>query len=157
MIIFIDTPVVLGFEVALAIIASGIFFLSALFTGVWKYRCMATSENHLAPHYVDIAHRAGLTYSFAAMLLAVFAGLSVWPSWLNIVATIAPLFFFGFAIMLYIQLGRANTTDNQFRDNDDPQKMALLMNILIIAEIGGLVILFAGTLVRIFVPDLISI
>ena len=134
--------------VVLAVLASGLFFLSALFTGVWKYRCMASSENHLAPHYVDIAHRASLMYAFAAMLLAVFAALSAWPTVVNVIATLAPLLFFGFAIFLYIQLGRANITDNQFRDNPEPEKMARLMNLLIVAEIGGFLILFTGTLAQ---------
>ena len=134
--------------VIIAIIASGVFFLSALLTGVWKYRCMLASEDHLAPHYVDIAHRASLMYSFAAMLLAVFAALSLWPVAVNVLATLAPLFFFGLAIVLYIQLGLANDTDNQFREPKDPRTMAMLMNILIVAEIGGFLVLFVGTLVR---------
>lgn len=134
--------------VVLAVLASGLFFLSALLTGVWKYRCMVSSDTHLAPHYVDVAHRASLMYAFAAMLLAVFAALSAWTTAVNVIATLAPLLFFGFAIFLYIQLGRANVTDNQFRDNPEPEKMARLMNLLIIAEIGGFLILFTGTLAQ---------
>ncbi len=156
MLVSFQAPTEFGAAVALAVVASGVFFLSALLTGVWKYRCMASSENGLAPHYVDIAHRASLMYSFAAMLVAVFAGLSIWPAWLNIAATLGLLFFFGFAIQLYIKLGRANQTDNMFRDNDDPQKMAVLMNLLIAGELGGFVVLFAGAMAGIFFPGLLT-
>lgn len=156
MLVSFQAPIVFGTAVALAVVASGVFFLSALLTGIWKYRCMVSSESGLAPHYVDVAHRASLMYSFAALLVAVFAGLSVWPAWLNIVATLGLLFFFGFAIQLYIKLGHANQTDNMFRDNDDPQKMAVLMNLLIAGELGGFIVLFTGAVAGIFVPGLLT-
>ena len=40
--------------------AAGLIFLLALVLGIWKYRQMATSPDHLAHPYVDIAHRAAL-------------------------------------------------------------------------------------------------
>ena len=57
--------------VALAVLAAGVFFLVGLLTGAWKYRAMMRSERAVAPTYVDVAHRASLLYSFAALLLAV--------------------------------------------------------------------------------------
>jgi hypothetical protein len=70
----------LGIDTIATILAAGPIFLLALVLGIWKYRQMATSENHLAHPYVDIAHRAALLYSFATMLVAVFVELSAWPS-----------------------------------------------------------------------------
>ncbi len=43
--------------------AAGVIFLLALVLGIWKYRQMATSPDHLAHPYVDIAHRSALLYS----------------------------------------------------------------------------------------------
>ena len=60
----------------LGIVAAGVFFLTALLTGVWKYLQIRASENATAHPYVDIAHRASLMYSFAALLLAEFAVIS---------------------------------------------------------------------------------
>ena len=66
----------LGIDTRLTLLAAGLIFLLALALGVWKYRQMATSENHLAHPYVDIAHRAALLYSFATLLIAAFVELS---------------------------------------------------------------------------------
>jgi hypothetical protein len=131
-----------------ALIAAGVFFMTALFTGAWKYYCIMASEQSEAPYYVNIAHRASLLYSFAALLIAVFAALSAFPDVVNLVATVVPLFFFGFAIFLYIQLGLKNETDNQFRTLADPGTMKVLMMALMIGEIGGFGMLFAGLIWR---------
>ena len=42
------------------LLAAGLIFLLALVLGIWKYRQMATSPDHLAHPYVDIAHRSAL-------------------------------------------------------------------------------------------------
>jgi hypothetical protein len=76
----------LGIDTRLTLLAAGLIFLLSLGLGVWKYRQMAVSENHLAHPYVDIAHRAALLYSFATLLIAVFVELSGWPTWVNLTA-----------------------------------------------------------------------
>lgn len=131
-----------------ALIAAGVFFLTALATGIWKYSHMMADDKGEAPYYVNIAHRASLLYSFAALLIAIFAALSGFSALLNLVAAVVPLFFFGFAILLYIQLGLKNETDNQFRHVVDPGKMKVLMAALIIGEVGGFGILFMGFISR---------
>ena len=133
----------------IAISTAGIFFLIGLLTGAWKYHCMAQNAEFKAPYYVDISHRAALLYSFAAMLIAVFAAFSAFPAWLNTLSTITPLLFFAIAILNYIKLGLQNTTDNQLRDSDNPQKDKLIMTSLMIAEIGGFLVLLLGFFVRI--------
>ena len=60
----------LGTPTMATLFAAGLIFLLALVLGIWKYRQMATSPDHLAHPYVDIAHRAALLYSFATLLLA---------------------------------------------------------------------------------------
>lgn len=139
--------------VRLALIASGVFFLTGLLTGVWKYWHMARTPTAQAPAYVDIAHRASLLYSFAALLLAVFASVSAWPAAVDYAATAAPLLYFAAAIAGYALHGLLRDTDNQFRR---PQRigslnlprhgLAVFMVLLVVAEIGGFVVLFAGVL-----------
>jgi hypothetical protein len=139
--------------VRLALVAAGVFFLSGLLTGVWKYLHIALTPQAQAPAYVDIAHRAALMYSFAALLLAVFAGLSAWSSAVDLWAVALPLFFFAGAIVGYVVHGLLRDTDNQFRR---PQKIGpmalprhgllLFMVALTLAEVGGFVVLFAGVL-----------
>ncbi len=142
--------------VSLAIAASGIFFLTGLLTGVWKYLAIMRSEKAEAPYYVNIAHRTSLLYAFAAQLLAVFAWLSTWDECTNFWATLFPLVFFSAAIFTYIVHGALRDTDNQLASPHRLGPMSLpgfliqgFMWALIVAEIGGFIVLFAGVLQRI--------
>ena len=137
--------------VRLCIVAAGVFFLTALLTGAWKYFEIARSPQAVAPVYVDIAHRAALMYSFAALLLAVFAGLSAWSDTVDLVAAALPLAFFALAIGGYVLHGLLRDTDNQFlqphrlgRGQLHPAAISGFMWLLMAAEIGGFVVLFAG-------------
>ncbi len=133
----------------IAISCAGIFFMVGLLTGAWKFSSMMKSKDFKAPYYVDIAHRAALLYSFAAILIAVFAYFSVFSSWVNILATIAPLLFFAIAIVNYIKLGVVNETNNQLRDSENPAGDKIIMGSLMVAEIGGFFVLLVGFFIRI--------
>jgi hypothetical protein len=124
--------------------AAGLIFLLALVLGIWKYRQMATSPDHLAHPYVDIAHRAALLYSFATLLVAVFVELSAWPDWVNLAAAMTIVVFFVGAIASYILHGAKRDTTNQL--SQPGRGIHLGMAALIIGEIGGFVVLFAGFL-----------
>lgn len=139
--------------VKLCIVAAGVFFLTGLLTGAWKYLHMARSPTATAPVYVDICHRASLLYSFAALLLAVFAHLSAWPATVDLVAAAAAVFYFGAAISTYLVHGVLRDTDNQLlkphrlgRGTVHPGMVGFFMWTLMAAEIGGFVVLFAGAL-----------
>ncbi|MFD4294974.1 hypothetical protein ACFWQG_17330 [Rhodococcus sp. NPDC058532] len=132
----------LGIDTTMTLLAAGLIFLLALGLGVWKYRQMATSENHLAHPYVDIAHRAALMYAFATALIAVFVELSAWPTGVNLTAAAVVVFFFVAAIGSYILHGARRDTDNQFAHAGVP--LHLSMAALIVGEIGGFAVLFAG-------------
>jgi hypothetical protein len=129
-------------SVLVATAACGVFFLSALVLGVWKWRGMLNAPDHLAPHYVDTAHRAALLYSFACLVLVHFAELSPFAEWVNVAAVSFPLVFFAVAIATYVQLGWRDTTDNAFekRDFNTTTGVALLA----VSEIGGFAVLLAG-------------
>ncbi|MGE2733361.1 hypothetical protein [Mycolicibacterium vaccae] len=132
----------LGIDTTLTIAAAGTIFLWALILGVWKYQQMATSPTHLAHPYVDIAHRAALLYSFATLLLAVFVELSAWPTAVNLTAAAVVVVFFVLAIAAYVLHGARRDTTNQFEHLDT--RLRLAMAALIIGEIGGFAVLFAG-------------
>lgn len=122
--------------------ACGVFFLTALLAGVWKWRAMVTAKNHQAPYYVDTAHRAALLYSFACLVLAEFLRHSPFSDAVNTAAVTAPIIFFGVAIATYLMLGLKNETDNQFAQPTTTQHAGMVL--LILAEIGGFAVLFAG-------------
>lgn len=139
--------------VVLCLVAAGVFFLTGLLTGVWKYGHIARSATATAPVYVDIAHRASLLYSFAAILLAHFAALSAWDNTVDLIAAALPLVFFALAIGGYVIHGVLRDTDNQLLRPHKigsmtlPQhSLAVFMGLLIAAEVGGFLVLFAGFL-----------
>ncbi|QBJ96853.1 hypothetical protein ERC79_13510 [Rhodococcus sp. ABRD24] len=132
----------LGTDTVVTLLAAGLIFLLALGLGVWKYRQMVTSDNHLAHPYVDIAHRSALLYAFATLLVAVFVELSSWPTWVNLTAAAVLVFFFLAAIVSYIVHGALRDTDNQFEHPD--RGMHIAMVLLIGGEMGGFSVLLAG-------------
>ena len=138
----------------LAILSAGVFFLVALLTGVWKYLQIRDSEDAQAHPYVDVAHRASLMYSFAAMLLAAFIEISQLPPRVEFWAAFFPLLYFAFAISTYVIHGALQDTDNQLRApfklgnmTVPPAMMAVQMWSLVAAEIGGFLVLFYGVIV----------
>lgn len=140
-------------SVALAIVSAGLFFLTALITGVWKYLQIRSSQSGSAHPYVDIAHRASLMYSFAALLLARFAEISQLSAKLEWWAVLFPVVYFAYAILLYIIHGALKDTENQLKPPFrmgalmlPPAFVGLSMWSLIVAEIGGFLVLFYGVL-----------
>ncbi|GAB7142162.1 hypothetical protein AWC22_02585 [Mycobacterium riyadhense] len=126
----------------ITLLATGLIFLLALGLGVWKYRQIMVTDDHRAHPYVDIAHRAALLYAFATLLIAVFVELSAWPAWVNLSAAMVAVFFFVGAIASYIFHGARRDTENQF---DPPARGAgTAMALLILGEIGGFAVVFAG-------------
>ncbi|MCZ0727832.1 hypothetical protein [Mycolicibacterium iranicum] len=132
----------LGIDTVVTVLASGLIFLWSLVLGIWKYRQMATSPDHVAHPYVDIAHRAALLYAFATMLLAVFVELSAWPTWVNLTAAAVVVAFFVLAIATYVAHGIRRDTTNQFENVDTTVRLAMAS--LIVGEIGGFAVLLAG-------------
>lgn len=132
----------LGIDTVVTLLATGLIFLTALILGAWKYQQIATSPDHAAHPYVDIAHRAALLYSFAALVVAVFVELSAWPTWLNLTAAMVLVFFFVAAIASYVQHGMRRDTTNQFAE--PAPGLHAGMTALMVGEIGGFVVLLAG-------------
>lgn len=134
----------LAWDTKVVLLLAAVMFLWALLLGVWKYQQMASSEDHLAHPYVDTAHRAALLYSFALLLVATFVELSGWSTLVNMIAAGAMAFYFFAAVGDYAVHGWRRDTDNQFRD--PIAGTHAFMVALIVAEIGGWLVLVAGFL-----------
>lgn len=132
----------LGGDTKAVLLGAALMFLFALLLGVWKYRQMSESPDGLAHPYVDTAHRAALLYSFALLLVATFVELSAWGTAVNLIAAGAMAFYFFAAVAGYAVHGRRRDTDNQFRD--PVAGTNAFMTSLIVAEIGGWLVLVAG-------------
>lgn len=134
--------IALGLDTELVILAAGLMFLWALLLGVLKYRQILASPEGSAHPYTDIAHRAALLYSFAFLLIAVFVQLSAWSAAINLTAAGALALFFVISVYSYMHHGLRQDTDNQLRESS--AALRGFMNLLIVAEIGGFVVLLAG-------------
>jgi len=128
----------------LALTASGLFLLTGLSTGVWKYRRIMSSPDHRSPLYVDFAHRAALLYSFAALVMMKLVEYSPYSNRVQWWATAVPLFFFAAATFSYVYHGIRGDTDNQLAKRTFLTTWG--MALLIAGEIGGVLVLFWGFL-----------
>lgn len=142
---------------AFCLLAAGVFFLSGMITGVWKYRAIITAPEARAPVYVDIAHRTSLLYAFACILLREFVPYSPLSPAGTMWAVGIPILFFASAVVSYILHGLLRDTDNQLRRPHVLGKhhvSGVLISVyiwaLIAGEIGGFAILFYGFLRSVF-------
>lgn len=141
---------------SVAIVCAGLFFLTGLMTGIWKYKQIMASAEGQAHPYVDICHRASLMYAFAAILLAKFVEVSQLPGMVELIAVSAVLVYFASAIITYFIHGLLQDTDNQLKPPFHVGKMkisssaiALHMWMLIVAEVAGFLVLFYGVVIAV--------
>ena len=125
----------MNLAVKLTLAASGIFLFVGLIGGVLKYRGIMMSPDHQAHPYIDIAHRASLLYSFAALVMAALLDFSPYSDQVQLVITGVPLFFFAVAIAQYYRLGLEGKVTNQFTERNFNTTWGMLL--LIIGELGG--------------------
>ncbi len=134
----------LGVDTKAVLLLAALMFLWALLLGVMKYVQMDASEDGLAHPYTDTAHRAALLYSFALLLVATFVELSGWGAAVNLIAAGALALYFYASVASYTLHGWKRDTDNQFR-RPSPALRPFMAS-LIVAEIGGWLVLAAGFL-----------
>lgn len=134
----------LGGDTKVVLLLAAAMFLWALLLGVVKYRQIVASPESAAHPYTDIAHRAALLYSFALLLVATFVELSGWSSLVNLLAAGAMAFYFFAAVAGYNYHGLRRDTENQFHEPAPGTHPFVIA--LIVAEIGGWLVLVAGFL-----------
>eukprot|EP00123_Amoebidium_parasiticum_P021463 comp67816_c0_seq1/m.48051 comp67816_c0_seq1/g.48051 ORF comp67816_c0_seq1/g.48051 comp67816_c0_seq1/m.48051 type:complete len:179 (-) comp67816_c0_seq1:364-900(-) len=135
------------------VVACGLFFLTGLLTGVWKYVHIRSNKSSSAPRYVNVAHEASLSYSFACLVMLKFVELSNQSQTTKLWAAGLPILYFGGAILSYIAHGWMQDTPNQLAP---PYRFGHLqlpgfvigaaMWSLAAVEIGGFLVLFWGFL-----------
>lgn len=133
---------VLELPVAISILASGIFLMVGLLSGIWKFKAILQSESGSAHPYIDIAHRAALLYSFASLVLAALVYFSPYSQTIQLLAISTPLFFFALAIATYLYHGFIQDTDNQFFPASGLGNAVMVA--LIVGEVGGVGVLIWG-------------
>jgi hypothetical protein len=132
----------MSLSIKIALLASGLFLLSGMLTGVWKYAKMRSSAEHQAPVYVDIAHRASFLYSFACLVIARLIEYSPFSDFQQVVIIGIPIFYFILSVAAYVREGFLNRTENMFAERNLVPKW--FMYGLIAGEIGGFLLILGG-------------
>lgn len=109
---------------------------------------MMTSETHLAPVYVDIAHRTSFFYSFASLVIAKLIEFSPFGEFGQIVFVAFPPGYFVLTVIGYVRRGFINDTDNMFAEKNFITTW--FMYSLIAAEIGGFLFILGGFIYTVF-------
>ena len=132
----------MSLAIKISLASSGVFLLAGMLLGVVKYRAVMRSPAHRAPVYVDIAHRAALLYSFAALVIAKLSEYSPYPERVQLVAVGVPLVFFALTIAGYAAHGLRDDTENIFAERNFTTTW--FMYALIAGEVGGMAVILWG-------------
>jgi len=132
----------MNLAVKISLLSSGLFLLLGMLIGIIKYQRMLSTAEHLAPVYINIAHRAALLYSFAMLVVAALLEHGNGSLKLQLGATFSLLLFLTLTVFGYLAHGLQNQTDNMFRRRNFITTW--YMYFLIVGEIGGLSIILWG-------------
>lgn len=138
----------------ICITACGLFFLTGLVTGVWKYAYIRQGPDFRAPRYVSVSHRTALMYSFACLVLLELTRRGSLPGIIEAGIVLALVSFFALAQGSYILHGLLRDTDNQLARPHrlgshvwPPLTITLFMLTLITVEVTGFLVLFIAAVV----------
>ena len=132
----------MSLAIKISLLASGLFLLTGMLTGVLKYQRIMASPEHRAPVYVDIAHRAAFLYSFAMLVIAKLLEYNPYSAKVQTGAVAAVLVFLVITILGYLSHGIRNDTENIFSERTFTTTW--YMYLLIVGEIGGLSLILWG-------------
>ena len=132
----------MNLAVKISLLSSGLFLLLGMLIGIIKYKRMLTSPTHIAPVYIDIAHRTALLYSFAMLVVAKLLEYSPYSVMVQLIASGLIITFFALTVGGHLTHGLKNDTDNLFRERNFTTTW--FMYALIAAHIGGLSVILWG-------------
>ena len=132
----------MNIAVKISLLSSGLFLLDGMLIGIVKHQRMLKSADHMAPAYIDIAHRAAFLYSFAMLVIAKLLEYSPYSEGIQLAAMGAVLAFLAVTIVGYFAHGMRNKTDNLFRERNFSTTWYVYM--LAAGEIGGLAVIVWG-------------
>lgn len=132
----------MNLAIKITLLWSGLFLLAGMFVGIVKHQRMLKSSDHMAPAYIDIAHRAAFLYSFAMLVVAKLLEYSPYSEAVQLAAVGLLIVFMSVTIVGYFTHGFINRTDNLFRDRNFSTTWYVYL--LTVGEIVGLSIILWG-------------
>lgn len=132
----------MNLAIKISLLSAGLFLLLGMLIGIIKYQRMLSSPEHVAPVYIDIAHRAAFLYSFAMLVIAKLLEYNPYSETVQLGASGLVLTFLVVTVFGYLGHGLKNKTDNLFRERNFTTTW--YMYLLMIGEIGGLAVIIWG-------------
>jgi len=132
----------MNLAIKISLLSSGLFLLVGMLIGIVKHQRMLSSSDHMAPAYIDIAHRAAFLYSFAMLVIAKLLEYNPYSEGVQLLATGLVLVFLSITIVGYFTHGLRNKTDNLFRERNFSTTWYVYM--LTAGEISGLSVIIWG-------------
>lgn len=128
--------------IKISLLFSGLFLLTGMLSGVWKYALIMKSENHKAPMYVNIAHQNALLFSFACLVIAKLMEFSPFSSTIQMLITGIPLFYFSLTNLNQILKGVEGRNETIFKERNFSTTWFTYG--LIIGEISSILLMILG-------------
>ena len=132
----------MNLAVKISLLSSGLSLLIGMLVGIVRHQRMLKSNDHTAPAYIDIAHRAAFLYSFAMLVIAKLLEYNPYSEGVQLLATALVLTFLSITIVGYFTHGVRNKTDNLFRERNFSTTWYVYL--LAAGEISGLSIIVWG-------------
>lgn len=132
----------MNLAIKITLLWSGLFLLAGMLIGIVKHQRMLKSEDHTAPAYIDIAHRASFLYSFAMLVIAKLLEYSPYSEAFQLAASGVVIAFMSVTIVGYFTHGLLNKTDNLFHKRNFSTTWYVYL--LTIGEIGGFAVILWG-------------
>ena len=132
----------MNLAIKVTLLWSGLFLLAGMLIGIVKHQRMLKSDDHMAPAYIDIAHRAAFLYSFAMLVIAKLLEYSPYSVAVQLTAAGLLIAFMSVTIVGYFTHGFINKTDNLFRHRNFSTTWYVYL--LTVGEIVGLSIILWG-------------
>lgn len=121
---------------------AGLFLLSGMITGIWKYRIMMRSPEQSAPVHIDITHHSSFFYSFACLVIAKLIEYSPFSPGIRFIIAALPLVYFSATIIIYAAEGFLSRSEPPHTEGSFAAKW--IMNGLAAAQIISLILILYG-------------
>jgi hypothetical protein len=132
----------MAIEIKILLLFAGLFLLSGMITGIWKYKRLLSSPEQNAPVYIDITHHSSFFYSFACLVIAKLIEYSPFSPGVRFVIAALPLVYFSATIIIYGAEGFLSQSESHVSGSGFVTKW--FMNGLVAAQIVSLILILYG-------------
>jgi hypothetical protein len=128
--------------IKILLLFAGLFLLSGMVTGIWKYKKLLSSPEQNTPVYIDITYHSSFFYSFACLVIAKLIEYSPFSPGVRFVLAAMPLVYFSATIIVYGAEGFLSHSESPASERGFVTRW--FMNGLAAAQILSLILILYG-------------